>query len=328
MNSFVFTCGDVNGIGPEIVIKTINKIAPIKNQKIIFICPKNVFFNVISSIPIKFQYEISKSFNSFTAKSNVNILDIGYCKVATGKVTKSSGKTSYNSIMKACNLSSEGLVDAIITAPISKLAFKKAGIQFPGHTELFAEYFGVKKYAMMFISNKLKAALATIHIPINKISKELTQEKLKSVIELISLSLQKDFLIYNPKLAVLGLNPHSGENGKIGSEELNIIKPVINKISAKIDGPMVPDAYFGNKLYNNYDCTIGMYHDQILIPFKLLNFNKGVNFTAGLPIVRTSPDHGTAFDIAGKGIAKENSMIEAFKYAKIITRNRKSNDIR
>jgi len=323
MNSFAFTCGDVNGIGPEIVVKTLNKISPKLKQKLIFICPKNVFENLASTITINFSYKIVSTIPDFIDKLDVIILDIGYCKISPGKVTKSAGYTSYKSIVTSCELAKKGIVDSIITAPISKHAFIKAGINFPGHTELLADFFKVRKFSMMFVSKKMKAALATIHIPIKKVSNQLTSRKLESVIGTIRLSLKMDFDISNPKIAILGLNPHAGESGNIGIEEIKVIEPLLKKYGDYVFGPFVPDAYFGNKLFNNFDCTIGMYHDQVLIPFKLLNYNRGVNFTAGLPIVRTSPDHGTAFDIAGKGIAKEDSIVEAFMYAKLIVNNRK-----
>jgi 4-hydroxythreonine-4-phosphate dehydrogenase len=171
----------------------------------------------------------------------------------------------------------------------------------------------------------MKAALVTIHIPVKDISKQLTKKSVESVIKVVIKSLRRDFIIHSPKVALLGLNPHAGEKGKIGNEELELLNPLVKKFKKILTGPHVPDAFFGNQLFKKFDCTIGIYHDQLLIPFKLLNFNKGVNFTAGLPIVRTSPDHGTAFDIAGKYIAKEGSMLEAYKYANLIVNNRKSN---
>lgn len=323
MNSFVFTCGDVNGIGPEIVVKTLNAKYPFKNKKIIFICPKNVFENTVSKIKPKFSYLVVNKIPVKWNFQDVIVLNISDFKQNIGKVTQVAGKASYKSIIKACELAKNGTVDSIITAPISKLAFKKANINFPGHTELLADYFNVKKFSMMFVSNKMKAALVTIHIPIKKISAKLTRKQIRNTIDVVIDSLKNDFNLNSPRISVLGLNPHAGENGKIGTEEGEIIQPAINNHKYSVEGPFVPDAYFGNKLYKHFDCTIGMYHDQILIPFKLLNFNRGVNFTSGLPIVRTSPDHGTAFDIAGKGIANPDSMIEAFSYADKIVKNRK-----
>jgi 4-hydroxythreonine-4-phosphate dehydrogenase len=323
MSTYVFTCGDVNGIGPEIVVKTLNRKLPSKKRKIIFVCPKNVFLNTISQTIPKFSYTIVNSVNSVYDPKQVIVLDIGNCRQSLGKVNKNAGYSSYKAILTACELTKNGIADSIITAPISKLAFSKAGIDFPGHTELLADFFSVKKYSMMFVSKKMIAGLATIHIPIGKIVSSMTKDRLTNTISVITNSMINDFNIAKPKIALLGLNPHAGENGKIGLEEETIIKPVLKKYKNIVDGPFVPDAYFGNKLFNKYDCTIGLYHDQVLIPFKLLNFNRGVNFTAGLPIVRTSPDHGTAFDIASDGIANPSSMIEAFNYAEVITQSRR-----
>lgn len=324
MSTFVFTCGDVNGIGPEIVVKTINKKLPSKNRKIIFICPKNVFENTIRIIAPSFNYKYYNKLPVQIDSDSVSILNIGNCRQQYGQNTKESGEASSNAIIKACELVKNNIAEAIITAPISKLAFSKAQINFPGHTEMLADYFKVNKFVMMFLSNKMKAGLVTIHVPIKDVSKLITSKKVENVLDVILQSLKIDFNQTNPSIALLGLNPHSGEEGKIGSEEEEILKPVLKKYKNIVDGPFVPDAYFGNKLFENYDCTVGLYHDQILIPFKLLNFERGVNFTSGMPIVRTSPDHGTAFDIAGKGIANSKSMIEAINYAAIIVKNRKS----
>ena len=324
MNTIAITCGDVNGIGPEIVIKSLNKIFNPQKHNIIFICPHIIFDETTQIINPLFPYKkINKEKEILKNNGKVLILNLPKIKSIYGKVKASSGKAAYNSITKACSLTQNKIAEGIVTAPISKEALKKAKINFPGHTELLADYFNVKNFAMMFVSNKMKAALATIHIPIKNVSRKISYKQLEKISNVILNSLQNDFCIPKPKIAMLGLNPHAGENGNIGDEEKNIIKPFIIANSKNIYGPFVPDAYFGNRLYKNYDCTIGMYHDQVLIPFKLLNFNKGVNYTAGLPVVRTSPDHGTAFDIAGKGIAKPDSMIAAIKLAERIIKNRK-----
>ncbi len=323
MNRFFFTCGDVNGIGPEIIVKSLNQIKITSSFQIVFFCPQNVFEETLKIVPPNFSYAIIKNFDRISAeKGKVFIYDIGSVKTNYGKPTISSGKASYNAIIQACNFAKENHNSAIITAPISKYAFQKAGISFPGHTELLADYFEIQKFAMMFVSKNMKAGLITIHIPIKDIAQNLTKSKLENTVQVIYNSLRKDFSIKYPKIALLGLNPHAGEDGKIGREELELLKPLIKKNKNFLNGPFVPDAFFGNKLYKKYDCTIGLYHDQILIPFKLMNFNRGVNFTAGLPIVRTSPDHGTAFDIAGKGIANPESMIEAYNFAVKILKNR------
>jgi len=282
------------------------------------------FFSEIKKNNPTFQYEIVNSTN-YSSDFPVSIIDIGNYKRNLGGPTKISGQAAYKALELAYNIDVKSNDKTIITAPISKKALALALINYPGHTEMFADWYGVKNYAMMFLSKKLKAALLTIHQPFKMISSLINQDLLGNKFELILETLRKDFKIITPKVAVLGLNPHAGEDGLIGDEEKNILIPFMKKFSKRkyFFGPYSPDAFFGMKMYLSYDMVVGMYHDQILNPFKLLNFNKGVNYTAGLPIVRTSPDHGTAFDIAGKGIADESSMVEAYRYAEKILLNRK-----
>jgi len=324
MSVFVFTCGDINGIGPEVVIKTLQHIQNTKESSFIIISPASIFEDTYTSLNSTFKYTIVKK---ITDQSNhsITVLDIGKTKQEPGKPTRNSGQVSFRSIMKSYDLVNQKKADAIITAPISKYAFTMAGIEYPGHTELFAELAGVNNYMMMFVSRKLKCGLVTIHEPLKKVSSLLKQKRLEDTLDVTIRSLGEDFNIKNPSIAVLGFNPHAGENGKIGSEEEQVIKPVIlsSKFSRYITGPYVSDAFFGQHLYKKFDIVIGMYHDQVLIPFKMLDFSKGVNYTAGLPFVRTSPDHGTAFNIAGQYIADASSMIEAFKLASKIVQNRK-----
>lgn len=325
MNTFIFTCGDINGIGPEIVIKTLNRIFN-SRSKFVFICPKNVFLKEIHRNRPLFSFRIHKYFvNNFS--EHVLVIDTGNFKQHYGKPTEISGYSAYYSIELALNICSNFFNCSLITAPISKEALVMAKIKFPGHTELIADWFNVKKFAMMFLSKKIMAALVTIHIPIKDVSRSITKKLLSQKLDVIIHSLRYDFKINAPKVALLGLNPHAGEQGVIGNEEKKIIVPFLNsyKLGKDISGPFSPDAFWGKKYYKNFDMVVGMYHDQVLIPFKLLNFNHGVNYTAGLPIVRTSPDHGTAFDIAGKGIANESSMVEAFYFARQIVKNRTSN---
>lgn len=326
MNTFIFTCGDINGIGPELVIKTLNRIAKKSRHKFVFICPRNVFLSEIKKINPQFNFESVNS-SDYSSDVPVSIIDFGEFKREFGRPTKYSGQAAFKALQIAYNITANSLNTCIITAPISKIALSLAKINYPGHTEMLAEWSKVKNFAMMFLSNKINAALLTIHCPINRVSKLITRDLLESKFSLIIKTLQSDFKINVPKIAVLGLNPHAGESGLIGSEEQDVIIPFMKQHSNRkyFSGPFSPDAFFGMKMYLSYDMVVGMYHDQILNPFKLLNFNSGVNFTAGLPIVRTSPDHGTAFEIAGKGIADESSMIEAYKYAKRILMNRKIN---
>jgi len=323
MTRIVFTCGDVNGIGPEIALKAFNKILKSKNtNQIIFVCPKNVFeyYYKLTAATFKFQILDSRSISNL----HLNLVFLSDTKIKYGYPTKSSGKTAFQSIMKSLNLIDNNLADALVTSPISKEAFSLAGLDFPGHTELLAQHENKNNFMMLFLSNKINAGLLTIHSPISKISRLIKKDKIIKAIELINLTVRKDLMIENPKIAVLGLNPHAGENGLIGNEETEIIAPAIKSLQKQFDvsGPFVPDAFWGNKTYKKFDMILGMYHDQILIPFKLLNFNNGVNFTAGLKLIRTSPDHGTAYDIAGLNKADESSIFQSYKYAIKIFQNR------
>lgn len=326
MDNFIFTCGDINGIGPEISIKAINDLYSEEQYKITLIIPKNVFEFYKDEIPVKFPFEICNSISESEIKNGkVSVLDIGDFELKVGKIAANSGSASYKAILKAHELVKNQLGAAIITAPVSKEAWQLAGIDHTGHTELFGHLSQVKNHSMMFLSPRFKAVLATIHVPINSISNSITIDKIKNTIVQAHTTLELDLKLKKPRIAVLGLNPHAGENGQLGDEEIETIIPAINELKNKgidVEGPFVPDAFFGNQLHHKFDITVGMYHDQVLIPFKLLNFDKGVNFTAGLPIIRTSPDHGTAFDIARKLVANPNSIIESFKWARVIVQNR------
>jgi 4-hydroxythreonine-4-phosphate dehydrogenase len=319
MKTFVFTCGDINGIGPEIVIKAINRVKDTDNRFIIII-PENIFENVSSAIQPLFEFAVTRS-KKPDRKKQVTIISLRKAVQEYGTTSKISGEVSFKAIQLSFQLLKEKKADAVITAPISKLSLRLAGIHFPGHTEMYAEWSRQKNYLMMFLSDDMKAALNSIHIPLKNVSKETNKKNLFRNIQTAITTLKYDLGIHYPKVAVLGLNPHAGEDGVIGKEEKKIISPVISEIQ-EAEGPFSPDAFFANKLYKKYDLVFGMYHDQVLIPFKLMNFEKGVNYTAGLPFIRTSPDHGTAFDIAGRGIADESSMLEAFRYAEIIAANR------
>lgn len=327
MNKIVFTCGDINGIGPEIIIKTLNSITWKTFNTFYIVCPKNVFIDTSLKIRPKFKFKFVRKFEE-DIDFQVHIIDMGNKQYNYGKPTSISGKTSFDSIKIACKLAIESKVDAIVTAPISKHALNLAEINFPGHTEMLAEWTHSQDFVMTFLSPKMNAALLTIHRPLKDVPKLITKSSVKKKIDVLIKMLKYDLLLEEPKIAVLGLNPHAGEEGLIGTEEEKIIKPLLNTFKNKnISGPYSADAFFGSGKYKDYDLIIGMYHDQALIPFKLLNFGKGVNYTAGLPIVRTSPDHGVAFDIAGTGNADESSLIEAYTYADKIVHNRKENEL-
>jgi 4-hydroxythreonine-4-phosphate dehydrogenase len=324
MTRVVFTCGDVNGIGPEIAVKAFKKIFKSKNtNQIIFVCAKNVFEHYHKLTAATFKYKIVNKQSSFSI-SYLNLVALPDTKIKFGYPSKSSGKIAFQSIMKSLDFIDRKSADVLVTAPISKEAFSFAGLDFPGHTELLAQHENNNNFTMLFLSEKINAGLLTIHSPISKIPKLIKKEKIVKAIELLNLTAKQDLGINNPKIAVLGLNPHAGENGIIGNEEIEVISPAIKSLQKKINvaGPFVPDAFWGNKTYKKFDMILGMYHDQVLIPFKLLNFNSGVNFTAGLKLIRTSPDHGTAYDIAGLNKADESSLMQSYKYAIKIFQNR------
>jgi 4-hydroxythreonine-4-phosphate dehydrogenase len=326
MKRIVFTCGDINGIGPEIALKALNKISSInKEVQFILIIPENVFKKASLSIHPLFNYQIVRDLGFKNNKpSKVNILATKSFRQNIGKPTVESGEAAYLALKISFELLNKNLADAVVTAPVSKTALKLAGVKYPGQTEMYADWCGVKNFIMTFLSKKLRVGLYSIHIPLKKVSKSLNKNVLSSKLDTIITMLNLDLGIKNPKIALLGLNPHAGEGGIIGKEEKESIEPIIKmkKFRGVVEGPFSSDAFFAKRRFENYDLVFGLYHDQVLIPFKYINAGTGVNYSAGLPIIRTSPDHGVAYDIAGKGIADESSMIEAFKYAEIILKNR------
>jgi 4-hydroxythreonine-4-phosphate dehydrogenase len=321
--TFAITCGDINGIGPEIAIKTINYFSK-KNLRFLLFIPQNVFLEIIKSVPINPSYEIiSDTSKSFLIDKKVSVIDIGIAQLKKGTPTKESGEISVRSIESAYHFCKTGICDAMVTAPISKTAWEYAGIKFPGQTELLGRL-NKNEPMMMFLSNIFNCALYTIHEPIRNVAKIIKKKPFETVIRKLINNSKVYLGLKNPKIAVLGLNPHAGEEGRIGSEEVEILKPFIkSNPKLNVHGPFVPDAFFATHSYKNYDLILGMYHDQVLIPFKMLAFNKGVNFTAGLDIIRVSPDHGTAFDIAWKGKADAESMIHSVLWAEKIVDNYK-----
>jgi 4-hydroxythreonine-4-phosphate dehydrogenase len=329
MNTFIFTCGDINGIGVEIVIKSLNKITAQSGDRFVLTVPLNVFEKTAADCLTSFDYEaVKKTDDILKSSKQVVINNIGPAKQNIGRATKESGRVSFLAIQKSFEIINNNKNAALITAPISKTSLFLAGINFPGHTEMFAQWCGHKDFVMTFLSKKMIAALLTIHIPIKKVPGALKKNEIISKLHTITGMLERDLNIKQPKAALLGLNPHAGELGIIGREEQDLLNPIVNskEFAGKLFGTFSPDAFFANKLYGKYDAVIGLYHDQVLIPFKLLNFSSGVNYTAGLPVIRTSPDHGTAFDIAGQNIADPSSMLEAYFYAKKILKNRLINE--
>lgn len=230
-----------------------------------------------------------------------------------GVLSAEAGRAAYETICEAVRDASEGRVSAIATAPVNKLAFARAGLPWKGHTDLLAHLTGAPRAAMMFWSEPLKVVLATVHVPLAEVPRLLTRELLRDIVDLTARELPR-FGIARPRLALAGLNPHAGEEGLLGSEDETVLRPAVHEAKSRgidIDGPLPGDTVFGRAARGEFDAVVACYHDQGLIPVKLLAFGRSVNVTLGLPIIRTSVDHGTAFDIAGKGIADPSSMIEA-----------------
>ena len=306
--------GDLNGIGSEVVLKTF------EDSRMLEFCTPVIFANV------KIISFVKKTFESTSAIHGIDTLE----QIVVGKINvlnvwrenvdlnfgvndDTVGKYAIKSFVTATKALKEGKIDVLVTAPINKYNIQSDEFKFPGHTDYLNQE--LEGNALMFmVQDNLRVGLLTDHIPVNDVASHLTEDLIKQKIETIKQSLIQDFSINKPKIAVLGLNPHAGDGGVIGKEDDTIIKPVIKKLFEKgtmVFGPYPADGFFGNSQYEKFDAVIAAYHDQGLIPFKTLSFGNGVNYTAGLNKIRTSPDHGTAYDIAGKGIANHNSFKEA-----------------
>jgi 4-hydroxythreonine-4-phosphate dehydrogenase len=247
--------------------------------------------------------------------------------VRCGYPNKTTGQAMANYIETGVTLIQEGILQGLTTCPISKLSLNSAGYNFPGHTEMLADLTNTADYAMMMAGKRLRVTLVTIHRPLREVAKGLSPEAILRLIRLTNTALNIDFGIHRPRIGVAGLNPHAGEHGLFGDEEEKLIAPAIaqgQQQSIDVSGPFPPDTIFYKAASGEFDAVVAMYHDQGLIPFKLLHFDDGVNVTLGLPIVRTSVDHGTAYDIAGKGLAKHRSLTEAVRLAASIISNRRS----
>lgn len=321
--------GDYNGIGPEITLKSI--IAPeIRSRCHVVLCGSpRVYHHYGKQLPRRIRLTEIEKPSDRVPQGSIGIIDLNgndHPKIREGIVSAAAGRSSVAAILAATHFCLTGEADAMVTSPISKSSTMQAGLKYPGHTELLRELTGAKRVTMILCSGSFRVALATIHLPLRCVSAALTRRLLSEQLALLHESLHLDFRIRIPRIAVLGLNPHAGEDAMIGDEESLVIEPVIRKMIKTIRGmrgPFSADGFFGSGAYKKFDGTLAMYHDQGLIPLKMAGFETGVNFTAGLPIVRTSPDHGTAFDIAGKNTANAESMIQAILLATTITENRK-----
>ncbi len=321
------TIGDINGIGPEIIIKSLAD-----GRLLNYLTP--VIYG--SSRTLSYYRKLLKydDFQVFHLKEGqtpnpkmVNVVDCweDTAEIRLGEPQKQAGERALKALNKACDHLQEGFIDALVTAPVNKAMMQSEEFTFPGHTEYLGKRFEGEPL-MFMIAETLRVAVATGHIPLSKVPQALDQEGLIKTIKAMKKSLVRDFGIGKPRIAVLGLNPHAGEVGLLGKEEQEVIEPVIRHFKEKNDlvfGPFPADGFFGSGQFAHYDAVLAMYHDQGLIPFKSMAFGRGVNFTANLPVVRTSPDHGTGYDIAGKGKASYSSMQQAIWLAHDILKTRK-----
>jgi len=306
--------GDLNGIGSEVVLKTF------EDSRMLEFCTPVIFANVKIISAIKKTFESTAAIHGIDTLEQIvigkiNVLNVWkeHLELNYGTNDEALGKYAIKSFIAATKALKEGKVDVLVTAPINKYNIQSDEFKFPGHTDYLNQELAGD--ALMFmVQDNLRVGLLTDHIPVNDVASHLTEQLITKKIETINQSLTQDFSINKPKIAVLGLNPHAGDGGVIGKEDDALLKPVIKKLFEKgtlVFGPYPADGFFGNSQYEKFDAVIAAYHDQGLIPFKTLSFGNGVNYTAGLDKIRTSPDHGTAYDIAGKGIANHNSFKEA-----------------
>jgi 4-hydroxythreonine-4-phosphate dehydrogenase len=320
--------GDVNGIGLEIIIKTLADSAIYDYcTPIVYGHTKVASFyrRAIEANELNFNV-IDHPSNAVNKRANmINCWDEDV-KIEPGILNKEVGKYAFLSLQRATDDLLAGNIDALVTAPINKDTIQSADFNFPGHTEYLQERAGATDSLMFLVSDTLRVGVVTGHIPVAKVSESITVEKILSKLKLMDASLRQDFWLRKPKIAVLGLNPHASDNGLIGNEEALTITPAIEEARANdilALGPYAADGFFANGTYLQFDAVLAMYHDQGLIPFKQIAFESGVNYTAGLSFVRTSPDHGTAFDIAGKNKASEISFREALFTAIHIVKHRR-----
>jgi 4-hydroxythreonine-4-phosphate dehydrogenase len=311
------TVGDINGIGIEVILKALNDPNVYANSIPIIYGSSKVISAHKKAINLPdFQYLVIKDVSEAKPKK-VNLINCWEedVQVVLGEKNANGGVYALKSLEAAAADLKDQKIDVLVTAPINKDCVRDAGFEFPGHTEYLANISGTSEVLMFMVAEGLRVGVVTGHIPLRKVAESITKEAVEHKLRLMIKSLQEDFLIQKPKIAVLGLNPHAGDRGTLGNEEMDIINPVILKLRDEgelVYGSYSSDGFFGSSNLKNFDAILSMYHDQGLTGFKSISFDEGVNFTAGLSIVRTSPDHGTAYDIAGKGIASERSFRNAY----------------
>lgn len=317
--------GDLNGIGGEIILKTF------EDNRMLEFCTPLIFASIKTMSFLKKHCKSKINFNAIThtdkiQHNKVNVFNVWNepVNISFGKEDPKIGTYAIKSLTKSVEFLKKGLVDVLVTAPIHKHNIQSKDFKFPGHTDYLNQE--LEGESLMFmVSNKLRVGLLTDHVPVNEVSNHINEALIVQKVNTVYNSLQQDFSISKPKIAILAINPHAGDNGVIGKEDDTILRPTIEKIKAEgklVYGPYSADSFFGSNAYKSFDAILASYHDQGLIPFKTIAFGNGVNFTAGLDKVRTSPDHGTAFEIAGKNVADESSFKEAVFSAIEIFRHR------
>lgn len=326
-----FTSGDLNGIGLELIIKTLSEIRLQDHcLPVIFASNKTLNFYRKGLPDINFSYQHIKDFSRLNMRQ-VNVFNCWEeeVQITPGELNETGGKYALLSLQHATNALKEGAIQGLVTAPIHKSNIQSEDFNYTGHTPFLKAIFNVPDVVMFMVAENMRVALVTEHLPVNGIATHITRESILSKLRIMHDSLVRDFGIDKPKIAVLGLNPHAGDEGLIGNEEESIIKPTIKEARKQmlVFGPYSADAFFARGHFLQFDALLAMYHDQGLIPFKSLAIGEGVNFTAGLPAVRTSPDHGTAFDIAGKNIADPRSFMAATFECMDIIRRRSTYDV-
>lgn len=311
--------GDINGIGPEVIIKALSDPRILRYFTPIVYCSAKVIGFYRKIVNEDFVYNQINDLGGINPKK-VNVYNIWNegCEITPGEVNEIGGKYALLSLTRATEDLKNGKLDALVTAPINKDNIQSDEFQFPGHTEFLASTFEVEEHLMLMVANNIRIGVATGHIPLKDVPESLSADKIKGKVKVMIKSLKREFGISKPRIAVLGLNPHAGENGLLGKEEEEILQPAIEELRNSgqlVFGPFPADGFFGTMEFKKFDGVLAMYHDQGLTPFKYMAFEDGVNFTAGLPAIRTSPDHGTAYNIAGKNVANENSMRAALYLA-------------
>lgn len=324
------TQGDVNGIGFEVILKTLSDQELYDNFiPIIYGSPKVAAYHRKALNIQNFSLNNIKNASEAHPK-RVNIVTCGddNARVELGKATAESGKAAFDALKLAVEDLKNGELDVLVTAPINKKNIQSEEFSFPGHTEYLEQMAGEGKALMLLVANNLRVGVVAGHVPISEVSSHITRESILDKLRILNTSLKQDFTIRRPRIAVLGLNPHAGDNGLLGKEEQEIISPAIEIANGEgiyAMGPYAADGIFGSEALGKFDAILAMYHDQGLAPFKALAFDNGVNYTAGLPFVRTSPDHGTAYDIAGQDKANPDSFRAAIYLALDVFRNRMIN---